>query len=93
MLRASDELLRRHILEEPRSGVYRFVHNQLRDGVYNALEPERLVALHALIAQTLEGNEGVEPLELGEHFLRGELWAPASRIPSMRRCTSRPSMS
>jgi serine/threonine protein kinase len=51
---ATDELLRRHILEQPELGVARFTHDKVREVVYGRATPEQRAASHARAATTLE---------------------------------------
>ncbi|MCA9619533.1 MAG: protein kinase [Myxococcales bacterium] len=75
---ALEELRRRQIVEEAGQGRLRFVHDQLREGVYRGLPTARRVALHRRVAASLEATGG-DAAVLAHHFDAGELVAPARR--------------
>jgi DNA-binding winged helix-turn-helix (wHTH) protein/tetratricopeptide (TPR) repeat protein len=61
-------------LDGTRCGVYRFVHELVRDAVYEQLSPSRRASLHGLVGQRLEqGHAGTGEqyvaVQLAHHFL------------------------
>ncbi|MFN7971050.1 MAG: tetratricopeptide repeat protein [Acidobacteriota bacterium] len=75
MVEGSIELLRRQVLEEPRPGVVRFLHDKLREISYDAIPPERVAGLHRAAARAIEERRHatLEPYQaaLGRHWERG----------------------
>ena len=76
------ELIRLQILDSPESGRYRFVHDKLRETIYDALPSERRSELHRDIARLLEAklrNRKETPpfSDVAHHFLQGRLWDKA----------------
>ncbi|MEZ4866102.1 MAG: BTAD domain-containing putative transcriptional regulator [Caldilineaceae bacterium] len=72
VVRALDELWRRHLVREQASGSYDFSHDRLRDIVYAEVSPMRRRLLHRRIAHALEiihANDIVPIIgELGAHY-------------------------
>jgi predicted ATPase len=71
LLDATEELLRRRVLEDVGSGRLRFAHDKLREVAYGGLGTERRARLHRSAAEALEelgGPEEEPPARLGHHW-------------------------
>jgi len=80
---ACAELLQRHVLEEPRPGVLRFLHDKLREATYGSLGPEQLRARHQLVAEILDGQPRQDAeyvYTLAHHYARGETSQNPERV-------------
>jgi tetratricopeptide (TPR) repeat protein len=81
---AIDELIRRHVFEQPAPERLRFVHDKLREAAY-AAPGEDLRGIHARVAATLERYWQGRPdaaegwATLGHHFAAAEQPEPAAR--------------
>jgi eukaryotic-like serine/threonine-protein kinase len=76
------ELVRLQILDAQEDGRYRFVHDKLRETVYQTLSSENRADLHREVARLLEGKlsdrKETPPYgELAHHFTQGKLWDKA----------------
>ncbi len=58
MLDSLDELIRRQVLSEHQPGEYRFVHDRIREILYDGLPREESVNLHKAVAAAIEGLYG-----------------------------------
>ena len=63
---AVSELLARQVLEEPRAGRLRFLHDQLREAAYEGIVPVARRELHRAAARALEAR--AERAALGHHW-------------------------
>ncbi|MBI2390751.1 MAG: AAA family ATPase [Deltaproteobacteria bacterium] len=68
------ELLARQIIEPLQGGRFQFVHDQVREVAYDAIEPARRAALHGAVARAIEaglarsGDEGALAPVLARHW-------------------------
>ncbi|MBI2568924.1 MAG: protein kinase [Candidatus Schekmanbacteria bacterium] len=72
LLEAIEELLRRHVLEEPQPGTLRFAHDRIREVVYGRIDKGRRPDLHRIVAESIEARYGSELdaylTELAQHW-------------------------
>ncbi len=76
-----EDLIRGGFIQEDHhfKGAYRFVHENIRQTIYDSLTFSQKKAFHLRVAQTLESGpsgDGVDQ-ELGHHYLMAEVWHKA----------------
>jgi DNA-binding SARP family transcriptional activator len=74
---AVEELVRRQVLQHV-GNHFDFLHDRVREVVYDGLLPPRRILLHRAVADAIEALSGESPqapsLALGLHCLHGEAW-------------------
>jgi DNA-binding SARP family transcriptional activator len=71
VLGAVDELLYRGLARDDGTGRYRIAHDQVRQVVYESIDPERRSLLHNVVAETLAETEPENVEAIGHHFREG----------------------
>lgn len=68
VLRSMDELLYRGLLLEDENGTYRIAHDQVRQVAYEAIDKNRLVRLHEVVASVLAEIDPEDVESIGHHY-------------------------
>ncbi len=68
VLDALDELLHRGLIRDQGGGQFRMAHDQVRQVVYERIEPQRRAALHRRVAETLASTLPDEVESIGHHY-------------------------
>jgi DNA-binding SARP family transcriptional activator len=71
VLGAVHELLHRGLVRDDGTGLYRIAHDQVRQVVYESIDPARRASLHSLVAETLAEAEPENVEAIGHHFREG----------------------
>jgi DNA-binding SARP family transcriptional activator len=71
VLGAVHELLYRGLVRDDGTGSYRIAHDQVRQVVYESIDPARRAGLHNVIAETLAQSEPENVEAIGHHFREG----------------------
>lgn len=72
-------LVQREILNDELTHTYQFVHDRLREGAYDGLEPARRAKLHRKAARWLRA-QGAALASIATHYERGQRPARASKL-------------
>lgn len=79
VLESVDELLHRGLMRDEGDGRYRITHDQVRQVVYDRIDPSRRAALHRLVAATLVDIDSEDVSAIGHHYWEGR--APERAAP------------
>lgn len=71
VLGAVHELLFRGLVRDDGTGRYRIAHDQVRQVVYESIDPLRRAGLHNIVAETLAESEPENVEAIGHHFREG----------------------
>ncbi|HEX5695049.1 MAG TPA: AAA family ATPase, partial [Acidimicrobiia bacterium] len=71
VIEAVDELLNRGLIRDEGDGHYRMTHDQVRQVVYERIDPERRQHLHRRLAETLAEANPDDVEAIGHHFREG----------------------